>query len=85
MAVLPDADRADVALRWVRRVYGELNATATCDHPAVRAAVDAADVWADANAAAFNAALPLPFRTAATTDQKTALLCYVVLKRSGIL
>lgn len=49
------------------------------------AAVGAVDDWADANAASYNAALPLPFRTTATAAQKSILLAYVAMKRTGVL
>jgi hypothetical protein len=49
----------------------------------LRAAVDAADDWADANAAAYNTALPQPFRGAATTGMKSLLLCYVIMRRAN--
>jgi hypothetical protein len=55
------------------------------NHTNIKAAVDAADQWADDNATAFNNALPVPFRTTATTAQKTLLLSYVILKRAGII
>lgn len=47
----------------------------------VHAAIDAADTWANSNAAAYNTALPLPFRTAATADQKSRLLELVIIAR----
>ena len=51
----------------------------------LRAAIDATDAWIDANAAAFNTALPEPFKSAANAQEKTVLFCYVALKRAGIL
>lgn len=51
----------------------------------IQAAVNAADDWADTNSAAFNAALPVPFRTTASTALKGLLLCYVVMRRNGLL
>lgn len=33
----------------------------------------------------FNAALPLPFRTAANAQQKTLLFCWVAMRRAGVL
>ncbi len=45
------------------------------------AAVAAADQWATDNATAFNTTLPQPFRGAATTGQKAALLSFVCLRR----
>ena len=47
------------------------------------AAIDAADAWADSNAASFNAALPLPFRSTASASWKALLLSYVAMRRSG--
>lgn len=49
------------------------------------AAVTAADAWADSNAAAYNAALPQPFRGTATPGQKALLLAFVAMKRTGVL
>lgn len=51
----------------------------------LRAAVDAADQWAEDNAAAFNSALPVAARTNLTAKQKAMLLMYVVAKRYGVL
>ena len=47
----------------------------------VRAAIDAADDWADTNAVAFNLALPVVARNNLTATEKAALLMYVVQKR----
>lgn len=47
----------------------------------LRAAYDAADAWVDANAAAFNTALPTAARAALTTSQKSRLLTHVVHRR----
>jgi len=85
MAVLSDSDRQLTAREWVRKIFVELGATATMDHATIKAAADAADQWADDNAASFNSALPVAFRTTATTAQKTLLLSYVILRRAGIL
>jgi len=49
----------------------------------LRAAVDATDAWIEANQASFNAALPQPFRGAATVPQKAFLFCYVAMRRAG--
>jgi hypothetical protein len=85
MAILSDSDRQLVARDWVRKIFVELANTANMSHTNIKAAVDAADQWADDNATAFNNALPVPFRTTATTAQKTLLLSYVILKRAGII
>lgn len=47
----------------------------------LRAAAQAADAWADANAASYNAALPAAFRTTATAAEKAALLMAVTARR----
>jgi hypothetical protein len=85
MAVLTDADRILAARQWIQRVFVELKTTASFHSGQIKAAVDAADDWADANAGSFNTALPTAFRNGATTEQKTLLLCYVILRRSGLL
>lgn len=48
------------------------------------AAMAAADEWLDDNAQSFNQALPVPFRTTATLQQKAALLIYLARKRAGL-
>jgi hypothetical protein len=52
---------------------------------ALRAAVDDLDDWVEAQALTINAALPQPFRAAATSDQKAILLAYICLQRAGVL
>jgi hypothetical protein len=47
----------------------------------IQAAVNAADDWADANAASYNTALPTAFKNNATAAQKALLLAMVVLAR----
>jgi len=47
----------------------------------LKAAIDAADNWVDANAAAFNSALPAAARTGMTARQKARLLLHIVSKR----
>ena len=49
------------------------------------AAVNATDQWLDDNQASYNAALPQPFRGAASLALKTALLCAVAMRRAGLL
>jgi hypothetical protein len=51
----------------------------------IRAALNAADDWVDANAASYNTALPQPYRGAADPDQKAILLALICLKRAGVL
>lgn len=80
MAVLSAPQRA--------AVFAQLMRDMSLDHdicsltkPDLLAAVGAADDWADANAAAFNSALPVAARNALTAAQKARLLSAVVLKR----
>lgn len=49
----------------------------------LRTAVDDADTWAEANAAAYNTALTATFRTNATAAQKALLLALVCWVRAG--
>lgn len=81
MALLPDADR-DRTGRYFMRANTLACAFTKAE---LRAAVNATDDWIDANAAAFNSALPLAFRTNASQVQKTLLFCWVAMRRAGIL
>lgn len=47
----------------------------------IRAAYNALDTWLNANAAVINAALPIPFKTTASTEKKALLLQRVVADR----
>ena len=80
MAALADLDLATL--------HAELIADCSRDRESVaiakadlRAAVDAADAWADANKASYNSALPLAARTNLTAAQKARLLAIVILRR----
>lgn len=82
MATLSAADLALVYGHFV----ADLNAAGGAESPAMvkadlQAAIAAADSWADANAASYNAALPQPARSALTTRQKARLLNYVIRRR----
>ena len=77
MAVLSNADRADVHAQWMREPTGTLTLTKA----QIRAAVDAIDSWCEANAAAFNAAIPQPARGQLTAKQKASLLACIVKRR----
>jgi len=50
-----------------------------------RAAVNAADDWVDSSQSAFNAALPVEFKTSATVTQKAALLALILIERYSLL
>jgi hypothetical protein len=80
MAVLPDADRVALWAEFMR----DQSASRTpmgLTKADLRAAVDAADAWADSNAASFNTALPQPARNALTAKQKALLLMVVIRRR----
>jgi hypothetical protein len=81
MAVLSNADRAELSTAIIRALSEGREPLSTCVKADIRAAVNAADDWANTNAASYNSALPLPFRTAATSDQKSRLLEAVISKR----
>ena len=81
MAVLPEQDRQRAAAQWMRDNLEPAGFTKA----QLKAALDATDNWIQANDAAFNAALPQPFRNAATAKQKTLLFCYVAMRREGLL
>lgn len=76
MAVLSNAERAALWADVMRQ--GESFALTKAD---LRAAVDAVDAWADANASSFNSAIPQPARGALTTRQKALLLMFVIRRR----
>jgi hypothetical protein len=80
MAVLPQAERDRIA-RWFQRDQDLGSCSFT--KPQLIAAVASADDWAEANAAAYNSALPTAFRNAATAGQKALLLAYVISRRYG--
>jgi hypothetical protein len=69
---------------YVMRQNGGVFGSAAFTKPDLAAAVAACDDWIEANATAFNTALPLPFRTSATAAQKTLLFCWVALRRAGL-
>lgn len=77
MPVLPTGDRENL--------WGELMRIASARReglPLVKAdllaAVHAVDDWINSNAASFNAAVPLPARTALTGRQKAEILMLVI-------
>lgn len=81
MALLNTAQRAEARTAFIdelARNRGETIATLKAD---VLAAINAADDWVEANAASFNAALPVAARTTLNARQKARLLLHVVAKR----
>ncbi len=84
MAVLSDADRAEVTAKLQRLAeWAAIPCSVTKSD--LRAAIDATDAWIDLNAAAFNLALPPAARTNLSQTQKTLLFCFVASKRAGIM
>lgn len=80
MPVLTDADRS---AQWARamRDMSDVREALGVNKPELRAALDAIDGWVEANAASFNAAIPLPARTALSAKQKARLLMLVLQRR----
>ena len=77
MALLSDSERFTT---WAE--YMQENAEGfALNKGDVRAAVNAVDDFLQNNAAALNAAIPLPARTALSTTQKALLLTAVVRRR----
>lgn len=79
MTVLADQDRFDAWAAYMRDAA--VGTMAALTKPQLRAALDAADDWANTNATSFNTALPGAARTALTAPQKALLLSYVIGKR----
>lgn len=82
MAVLVQSERDRIA-RWFMRAASQAVEPLSVTKAQLASAVDAADQWADNNAAAYNSALPAAFRSGATANQKALLLAYVILRRYG--
>lgn len=80
MAVLTDSDRAALCAELMAAVSRDRD-TVTISKVDFRAALDAADAWAEANKASYNSALPLAARTNLTASQKAQLLAFVILRR----
>lgn len=83
MAVLSDIDRAIAARRLGHRLFVESNQTAVLDFSQLLACIVAVDEWCEANAGAFNQAIPQPMRGVMAPSQKAELLAYVAMKRTG--
>lgn len=81
MAAMNESDRARCAAQFGRDNTEPVSITKAD----LRAAINAADDWIDANSASFNAALPQPARGALSATQKTFLFVYVAMRRRGML
>ena len=82
MAVLSDPDRALVASRLMNDL-SVVREACSLTKTQLQAAVNAADDWANTNAASFNSALPAAAQSGLTASQKARLLAAVVLRRFG--
>jgi hypothetical protein len=81
MAVMSSADRIAAGADYQRDASIHQDPLVGLLKADVQAAIAAVDDWVVANAASFNAALPLPARTALTAAQKARLLLFVVRRR----
>lgn len=77
MAVLPNADRADIARDLMREPMGDVAVTKA----QLRAVINALDDYFSTNAAAMNSAIPTPQRTLLSAAQKAQIGAAVLLKR----
>lgn len=83
MAFLPENDLLRV-WRGIMRYWSVAKETISVTKVDLKNAVDATDLWVENNAASYNLALPTPFRTNATAEQKSLLLVAVVLMRFNL-
>jgi hypothetical protein len=80
MAVLSDPDRAAISALY-QSECSSARIPIPLTRAQVRAAIDAVDAWADANAASYNSALPAAARNNLTSKEKASLLVYVLRRR----
>jgi hypothetical protein len=80
VATLDANERARTVAQYMRDNPFALGAVTKADIPAALAATDQ---WIEDNQNSFNAALPQPFRGAASLQAKTLLFCYVAMRRAG--
>ena len=80
MAILTNDQRQEIWAGLMRDLSSRSEAIGLTKAE-LRAALDATDAWINDNAAAYNAALPLPARTALSAQQKAELFLFVARKR----
>lgn len=80
MAILADSERVNAWVDFLRDESSDSQSIA-CLKADVRAAINAADDWANSNQSSYNLALPQPARGALTTRQKTRILMFVLERR----
>lgn len=81
MAVLSNADRHEIMADAIRKNGQEAGTPFGLSKPELLAAINAIDDWVNANAAAFNTAIPQPARGVLTAARKARLLAFVAMKR----
>ena len=81
MAILSDIDRHAAWARFMADASSRREPLGTLAKANLRAVVNEIDNWIEANALAFNQAIPLPARTQLTARQKAELLSLVVRHR----
>lgn len=82
MAVLNDETRAAIWAEFQRANREQTGALTKAD---LRAAVNAIDDWIEANASAFNQAIPQPARSALSLKQKAMIFWYCTTRRWEVL
>ena len=80
MAVLSGSDRLNIFTNYASELSRMHTETSLLKND-IKAAVNAIDDWVDANAAAFNTAIPQPARAQLTAKQKAQILFFVVMRR----
>ena len=81
MAVLSDADRAELWAEYQREISRDGEAFGALTKADLRAAVNALDDFLNTNATTINNAIPQPARAELTTEQKARLLMFVIRQR----
>jgi hypothetical protein len=79
------AQKNAVARHFAKEYFVALAKAANFNHDELVAAADATADYIDTIKTSYNNALPLPFRSNATTAEKTLLFCYVAMKDAGII
>lgn len=81
MTVMSTGQIAECHKAFVDEVFNGEGQTTALSYEDIADAASALDSYFDSNAVAINQALPLPFRTTATPDQKARLAIYVLRQR----
>lgn len=80
MAVLGESDRVACWADFMRQFLAGTSLTKA----QIRAVINAADDWADANATSYNNAIPQPQRGTMTSAQKALVLMLVIARRHQV-